>query len=118
MCYHVAEIVGAAGGFRENFLTKLAQLQHARCFAVPGAKQVFKRTKPHLNVGTIGHVDHGKTTLSSAITKVLATKKGAKFRKYEEIDNAPEEKARGLFLFFISILVFIFFSIVMNLYVR
>ncbi|VDK77940.1 unnamed protein product [Onchocerca ochengi] len=90
------KIVGAAGGFRENFLTKLAQLQHARCFAVPGTKQVFKRTKPHLNVGTIGHVDHGKTTLSSAITKVLATKKGAKFRKYEEIDNAPEEKARGI----------------------
>ncbi|VDK71250.1 unnamed protein product [Litomosoides sigmodontis] len=90
------KIVGAAGDFRENFLTKLAQLQHARCFAVPGVKQAYKRTKPHLNVGTIGHVDHGKTTLSSAITKVLASKKGAKFRKYEEIDNAPEEKARGI----------------------
>ncbi|CAG9534551.1 unnamed protein product [Cercopithifilaria johnstoni] len=90
------KVMGAAGGFRENFLTKLAQLQHARCFAVPGAKQVYKRTKPHLNVGTIGHVDHGKTTLSSAITKVLASKKSAKFRKYEEIDNAPEEKARGI----------------------
>ncbi|EJD75299.1 translation elongation factor Tu [Loa loa] len=90
------KIVSAAGGFRENFLIKLAQVQHARCFAVPGAKQAYKRTKPHLNVGTIGHVDHGKTTLSSAITKVLATKKGAKFRKYDEIDNAPEEKARGI----------------------
>lgn len=67
----VVEIVGAAGGFRDNFLTKLAQLQHARCFAVPGVKQAYKRTKPHLNVGTIGHVDHGKTTLSSAITKGL-----------------------------------------------
>ncbi|KAK6100313.1 elongation factor Tu homologue precursor, putative [Brugia malayi] len=90
------KMVNAAGGFRENFLTKLAQLKHARCLAVPGAKQVYKRTKPHLNVGTIGHVDHGKTTLSSAITKVLATKKGAKYRKYDEIDNAPEEKARGI----------------------
>uniref|UniRef100_A0A0R3RX63 Elongation factor Tu, mitochondrial n=1 Tax=Elaeophora elaphi TaxID=1147741 RepID=A0A0R3RX63_9BILA len=88
--------MGAVGGFRENFLAKLAQVQHARCFAVPGAKQAYKRTKPHLNVGTIGHVDHGKTTLSSAITKILASKKGAKFKKYEEIDNAPEEKARGI----------------------
>ncbi|VDM60933.1 unnamed protein product [Angiostrongylus costaricensis] len=54
------------------------------------------RNKPHLNVGTIGHVDHGKTTLTSAITKVLSLSKGAKYRKYEEIDNAPEEKARGI----------------------
>jgi len=67
-----------------------------RFYSVPGGKAVFKRDKPHLNVGTIGHVDHGKTTLTSAITKVLATKKGAKFRKYEDIDNAPEEKARGI----------------------
>jgi elongation factor Tu len=67
-----------------------------RFYAVPGGKAVFKRDKPHLNVGTIGHVDHGKTTLTSAITKVLATKKGAKYRKYEDIDNAPEEKARGI----------------------
>ncbi|GMT17828.1 hypothetical protein PFISCL1PPCAC_9125 [Pristionchus fissidentatus] len=67
---------------------------HVRCFAVPGGKENFKRLKPHLNVGTIGHVDHGKTTLTSAITK--ATKKGAKYRKYEDIDNAPEEKARGI----------------------
>uniref|UniRef100_A0A914PLJ5 Tr-type G domain-containing protein n=1 Tax=Panagrolaimus davidi TaxID=227884 RepID=A0A914PLJ5_9BILA len=63
-----------------------------RFYAVPGRKAVFKRDKPHLNVGTIGHVDHGKTTLTSAITKVLATKKGAKYCKYEDIDNAPEEK--------------------------
>uniref|UniRef100_A0A915PWC1 Elongation factor Tu, mitochondrial n=1 Tax=Setaria digitata TaxID=48799 RepID=A0A915PWC1_9BILA len=90
------KVVKASGGFHENFFTKLTQLQQARFLAVPGAKQAYKRTKPHLNVGTIGHVDHGKTTLSSAITKVLATKKGAKFRKYEEIDNAPEEKARGI----------------------
>lgn len=60
------------------------------------ATGVFKRTKPHLNIGTIGHVDHGKTTLTSAITHVLAAKGLAKALKYEEIDNAPEEKARGV----------------------
>jgi len=60
------------------------------------AKQVFQRTKPHVNVGTIGHVDHGKTTLTAAITKVLAMKGGANFLAYDQIDNAPEEKARGL----------------------
>lgn len=60
------------------------------------AKQVFERTKPHVNIGTIGHVDHGKTSLTAAITKVLAMKGGAKFQAYDQIDNAPEEKARGL----------------------
>ena len=60
------------------------------------AKKVFERTKPHVNVGTIGHVDHGKTTLTAAITKVLAMKGGAQFLAYDQIDNAPEEKARGL----------------------
>lgn len=60
------------------------------------ATGVFKRNKPHLNIGTIGHVDHGKTTLTSAITHVLAAKGLAKALKYEEIDNAPEEKARGV----------------------
>lgn len=60
------------------------------------ATGVFKRDKPHLNIGTIGHVDHGKTTLTSAITHVLANKGLAKALKYEEIDNAPEEKARGV----------------------
>ena len=59
-------------------------------------KQVFERTKPHVNVGTIGHVDHGKTTLTAAITKVLALGGGANFLAYDQIDNAPEEKARGL----------------------
>ncbi len=59
-------------------------------------QQKFQRTKPHLNIGTIGHVDHGKTTLTSAITHVLAKKNLAKALKYEEIDNAPEEKARGV----------------------
>lgn len=57
---------------------------------------VFKRTKPHVNVGTIGHVDHGKTTLTAAITMYCAAKGMAKARRYDEIDNAPEEKARGI----------------------
>ena len=60
------------------------------------AKEVFKRTKPHVNVGTIGHVDHGKTTLTAAITKCLADKGLAEMRDFSEIDNAPEEKARGI----------------------
>ncbi|MCH8745043.1 MAG: elongation factor Tu [Chloroflexi bacterium] len=60
------------------------------------AKQRFDRTKPHMNVGTIGHVDHGKTTLTSAITKVLADRNLATFKGLDEIDNAPEEKARGV----------------------
>src|ERR1700726_1363981 len=60
------------------------------------AKEAFKRDKPHLNVGTIGHVDHGKTTLTAAITSVLAKKGMAEVRAYESIDNAPEEKERGI----------------------
>ncbi len=61
------------------------------------AKAKFERTKPHVNVGTIGHVDHGKTTLTAAITKVLALKNpNVQFKAYDQIDNAPEEKARGL----------------------
>ncbi|MBN1963836.1 MAG: elongation factor Tu [Anaerolineae bacterium] len=56
----------------------------------------FERTKPHVNIGTIGHVDHGKTTLTAAITKVLAMKGGAAFRAFDTIDNAPEERARGI----------------------
>ncbi|CAD5231024.1 unnamed protein product [Bursaphelenchus xylophilus] len=79
----------------DNYL-RLSKLQTIRFYAVPGGKAVFSRDKPHLNVGTIGHVDHGKTTLTSAITKVLASKKGAKFTKYEDIDNAPQEKMRGI----------------------
>lgn len=59
-------------------------------------KKVFERNKPHCNVGTIGHVDHGKTTLTAAITKVLSDKKLALAKKYADIDNAPEEKARGI----------------------
>jgi len=60
------------------------------------AKEKFERTKPHVNVGTIGHVDHGKTTLTAAITMVLNKKFGGEIRKYDEIDNAPEEKERGI----------------------
>ena len=60
------------------------------------AKKIFQRTKPHVNVGTIGHVDHGKTTLTAAITKILATAGYAQFRPFDSIDNAPEEKARGM----------------------
>ena len=60
------------------------------------AKEKFARTKPHVNIGTIGHVDHGKTTLTAAITKVLAESGGASFQDYSMIDKAPEEKARGI----------------------
>jgi elongation factor Tu len=60
------------------------------------ARQKFERTKPHVNIGTIGHVDHGKTTLTAAITKVLALRGAAQFLDYADIDNAPEERARGI----------------------
>ena len=60
------------------------------------AKEKFERTKPHCNIGTIGHVDHGKTTLTAAITKVLSESGGAEFQAYDDIDKAPEEKARGI----------------------
>ena len=60
------------------------------------AKGKFERTKPHVNVGTIGHVDHGKTTLTAAIATVLSKKFGGEAKGYDQIDNAPEEKARGI----------------------
>ncbi len=60
------------------------------------AKAKFERTKPHVNIGTIGHVDHGKTTLTAAITKVLASRGGAEFKAFDSIDNAPEERERGI----------------------
>src|SRR5680860_770494 len=60
------------------------------------AKQKFDRSKPHVNVGTIGHVDHGKTTLTAAISKTLAMQGGAQFRDFASIDNAPEERERGI----------------------
>ena len=60
------------------------------------SKEKFERTKPHVNVGTIGHVDHGKTTLTAALTKVGAEQRGGEFKAYDQIDNAPEERARGI----------------------
>ena len=60
------------------------------------AKQKFERTKPHVNVGTIGHVDHGKTTLTAAMTKICAAERGGEVKEFDEIDNAPEEKERGI----------------------
>ncbi len=60
------------------------------------SKQKFERTKPHVNVGTIGHVDHGKTTLTAALTKVMAAKHGGEVKGYDQIDNAPEERERGI----------------------
>ncbi|MCZ6529340.1 MAG: GTP-binding protein, partial [Chloroflexi bacterium] len=60
------------------------------------AKKKFERTKPHVNVGTIGHIDHGKTTLTAAITKWAALNGWADYRPFESIDNAPEEKERGI----------------------
>ena len=60
------------------------------------SKAKFERTKPHVNVGTIGHVDHGKTTLTAAMTKVLSATHGGDVKAFDEIDNAPEERARGI----------------------
>ena len=60
------------------------------------AKETFQRTKPHVNIGTIGHVDHGKTTLTAAITNVMAKTYGGVAKKFDEIDNAPEERERGI----------------------
>ncbi len=60
------------------------------------AKEKFERTKPHVNVGTIGHVDHGKTTLTAAMTKVLSAQYGGEERSFDQIDNAPEERERGI----------------------
>mmetsp|Transcript_665 Transcript_665/g.798 ORF Transcript_665/g.798 Transcript_665/m.798 type:complete len:436 (+) Transcript_665:100-1407(+) len=74
-----------------NFLSKRSAFQGVRSFATE-----FDRSLPHLNIGTIGHVDHGKTTLTAAITKVLGEQGGATFTSYEDIDKAPEEKARGI----------------------
>lgn len=79
-------------GTRRTFLTSAF-----RYAAPPAAKKVFSRSKPHVNIGTIGHVDHGKTTLTAAITKVLSDDhKLTQFMRYEDIDKTPEEKARGI----------------------
>jgi hypothetical protein len=71
-------------------LSKQVEKQFIKQFAT------FKREKPHVNIGTIGHVDHGKTTLTAAITKVLAQNSGGEYRDYASIDKAPEERARGI----------------------
>jgi len=86
--------------------TKQNGINSFRCFSISpkylagppsaGGKKTFSREKPHLNIGTIGHVDHGKTTLTAAITSVLSENKLATAKKYDEIDNAPEERARGI----------------------
>ncbi|MCA9810018.1 MAG: elongation factor Tu, partial [Candidatus Dadabacteria bacterium] len=60
------------------------------------SKEKFARKKPHLNIGTVGHVDHGKTTLTAAITKVLSNTGGAKYVEFSDIDKAPEERERGI----------------------
>jgi elongation factor Tu len=60
------------------------------------SKEKFERTKPHVNVGTIGHVDHGKTTLTAALTKIMAETHGGEVREFDQIDNAPEERERGI----------------------
>ena len=60
------------------------------------AREKFERTKPHVNIGTIGHVDHGKTTLTAAITAALSLEGGSVFKAYSDIDGAPEERARGI----------------------
>ena len=60
------------------------------------SKSRYERVKPHVNVGTIGHVDHGKTTLTAALTTILSKRYGGQAKAYDQIDNAPEEKARGI----------------------
>lgn len=99
MLHHQALLFGRV------FAAQAAGLSSARTCFQSGALQLFartycydinSRTKPHVNIGTIGHVDHGKTTLTAAITKVLAEAGNAKFTAYDQIDKAPEEKARGI----------------------
>ncbi|XP_030264875.1 elongation factor Tu, mitochondrial [Sparus aurata] len=101
----MAALVGLRACFSALQLTSPSLLHSSfRLCAVPlsrrtfaaEAKKTYSREKPHVNIGTIGHVDHGKTTLTAAITKVLSGAGGANYKKYEDIDNAPEEKARGI----------------------
>src|SRR6266550_1402163 len=90
----MGSILGSRQGRQFFKKTQFGLLKHDR--RIEMAKEAFKRDKPHLNVGTIGHVDHGKTTLTAAITSVLAKKGMAEVRAYDSIDNAPEEKERGI----------------------
>lgn len=89
-CCHSSKLL------KEGLIFKRIYDSQIRYYAAEGAKKVFSREKPHVNIGTIGHVDHGKTTLTAAITKVLAEAGGAKYKAYADIDNAPEERARGI----------------------
>src|ERR1700674_1683662 len=80
-----------------RFARFLTNIQNPTSRGVLMAKEKFDRSKPHVNIGTIGHIDHGKTTLTAAITKTLAKHNPkVKFRSFDSIDNAPEEKARGI----------------------
>ncbi|CAE8629577.1 unnamed protein product, partial [Polarella glacialis] len=90
-CLNMACVLRA--GFRRS---AAHQCGAARGFAASAARTVFARDKPHMNIGTIGHVDHGKTTLTAAITKVMSDLGRAEFRGYDQIDKAPEEKKRGI----------------------
>ncbi len=88
---------GAAHKFQKNLQVLLSSKRTSEAGKVIMAKEKFDRNKPHCNVGTIGHIDHGKTTLTAAITKVLSKHNPKiKFRSFDSIDNAPEEKARGI----------------------
>ncbi|KAK9481011.1 elongation factor Tu GTP binding domain-containing protein [Lipomyces japonicus] len=91
--------VPAARSVLRTALSSVSKVESTSCLSVSASHRgyaTFSREKPHLNIGTIGHVDHGKTTLTAAITKVLAEEGGASFRDYSSIDKAPEEKARGI----------------------
>ena len=87
--------VGPSLGLNNGLTCVLNLIASRRTYATE-AGQKYDRSKPHMNIGTIGHVDHGKTTLTAAITKVLAAKGGGKFIDYSQIDKAPEERARGI----------------------
>lgn len=96
---YVTIFIGVRSSFRNFLLTSVTRPACSPFFITQrtyAEKKVFLRNKPHCNVGTIGHVDHGKTTLTAAITKVLAEKDLAESKLYSDIDNAPEEKARGI----------------------
>jgi len=98
-CSSITSTTRASCKLRQQtqLLRILTQVQQTRLYAAAEVKKKeFERTKPHVNIGTIGHVDHGKTTLTAAITKVLSDAGSSKFKDYSQIDNAPEEKARGI----------------------
>jgi len=86
--------MGAYGALRSNIMKQNNLVMQGRIPCAAFAK--YDRSKPHLNVGTIGHIDHGKTTLTAAITKYLSDVGDSKFQDYADIDKAPEEKARGI----------------------